>query len=43
VPAELRRLGWVIHCIVDEFPNNAETVADEEWIEHGVVRGWVPL
>jgi len=33
----------LIHCIADEFPNDAEQVADEEWIEHGVVRGWVPL
>lgn len=43
VPDELERLGWHVHRIADEFPNDAQEIPDEKWIEHGVVRGWVPL
>jgi PIN like domain len=43
VPSELERSGWRIHRITDEFPNDAQDIPDEKWIEHGLVRGWVPL
>lgn len=43
VSNELERLGWIIHRITDEFPNDAQDVPDEDWIRHGVRRGWVPL
>jgi hypothetical protein len=43
VAEELTRLGWVIHRIVDVYPDDARDVPDEQWIEHGVERGWVPL
>jgi hypothetical protein len=43
VPAELARLGWRIHRITDEFPDDAQKVPDEDWITNGLERGWVPL
>jgi hypothetical protein len=32
-----------VHRVADEFPHDAQKIADEEWIEYGLVRGWVPL
>lgn len=43
VPAELRKLGWRIHLIADEFPDDAQTIGDDTWIDHGLVRRWVPI
>lgn len=43
VPAQLELLGWRIHRIGDEFPDDAQDVPDEQWIEHGLDRNWVPL
>lgn len=40
---ELRKLGWRIHLITDEFPDDAQDVADDTWIEHALVRHWVPV
>lgn len=39
----MRARGWVIHRIVDYFPNDAQDVEDQTWIEHGLDRGWTPL
>lgn len=43
VPEELQRRGWLVHRITDVFPDDAQQTPDEEWIEYGLVRGWVPL
>lgn len=43
VPAQLGLLGWRIHCVADEFPDDAQDVADEKWITYGLERNWVPL
>jgi hypothetical protein len=43
VSLELQRLGWLVHRIADEFPDDAQDIADEDWIEYGLRRGWVPL
>jgi hypothetical protein len=43
VGEDLRALGWIAHRITDHFPDDAQKVADEEWIEYGIRRGWTPL
>ncbi|MEU6483472.1 toxin-antitoxin system, toxin component, PIN family protein [Streptomyces sp. NPDC046887] len=43
VAEELTARGWRIHRIGDVFPNDGQDVPDEEWIAHGLGRGWVPL
>ncbi|MFC8422636.1 toxin-antitoxin system, toxin component, PIN family protein [Streptomyces sp. NPDC057236] len=43
VPARLTALGWLLHLVADEFPNDGQQTPDEEWVEHALVRGWVPL
>jgi PIN domain-containing protein len=43
VPAELRKLGWRIHLIADVFPDDAQDIADDAWIDYGLVRHWVPV
>lgn len=40
---ELARLGWKIHRITDEFPDDAQDIDDQDWISYGLDRGWVPL
>ncbi|WP_412747032.1 hypothetical protein [Krasilnikovia sp. MM14-A1004] len=32
--------GWVVHVIGDHFPNDAQDVGDDVWIDHGLSRGW---
>lgn len=39
----LREDGWSLHLIADEYPRDAESVVDEEWIAEGCRRGWVLL
>lgn len=39
----LIELGWVVHRVVDHFPDDAQDVPDEEWLAYGLVRGWTPL
>ncbi|MEU7475327.1 hypothetical protein AB0A63_05040 [Lentzea sp. NPDC042327] len=39
----LARLGWTVHRITDHFPDDAQFTADDEWLEYGLDRGWVPL
>lgn len=29
--------GWLVHCVADEFPDDAKKIPDEDWIEHGLV------
>ncbi|GAA0915252.1 toxin-antitoxin system, toxin component, PIN family protein [Streptomyces thermoalcalitolerans] len=36
-------LGWKLHLVADEFPDDGQQTPDEEWIEHALLRGWVPL
>ncbi|MFH8656307.1 PIN-like domain-containing protein [Streptomyces afghaniensis] len=43
VPARLRDLGWQLHLVADEFPDDGQQTPDEEWVEHALLRGWVPL
>ncbi|MFI2435762.1 toxin-antitoxin system, toxin component, PIN family protein [Streptomyces sp. NPDC018693] len=43
VPSRLRGLGWQLHLVADEFPDDGQRTPDEEWVEHGLLRGWVPL
>lgn len=39
----LREDGWSLHLIADEYPDDAASVVDEEWIAEGCRRGWVLL
>jgi|GEM_PF-1353746 len=39
----LRDAGHVVHLVADHYGNDAEDVADEEWIAEGCRRGWVLL
>ncbi|MGW5613078.1 PIN-like domain-containing protein [Streptomyces sp. NPDC003877] len=43
VPTRLRDLGWQLHLVADEFPEDGQRTPDEEWVEYALVRGWVPL
>ena len=43
VAAELTGLGWLIHLVVDHFPDEAQNIADEVWMRFGLSRGWYPL
>ncbi len=35
--------GWKVNRIVDHFPDDAQETTDEQWIEFGLIRQWVPL
>ncbi|MFE2750886.1 hypothetical protein ACFXGA_02660 [Actinosynnema sp. NPDC059335] len=39
----LRAAGWLVHRIADHFPDDAQCVADEDWLAYGLERGWIPL
>ncbi|MFI0943599.1 toxin-antitoxin system, toxin component, PIN family protein [Streptomyces sp. NPDC021020] len=43
VPAHLIALGWRLHLIADVFPDDAQDIADEDWIRYGLEHQWVPL
>jgi hypothetical protein len=43
VPARLSVLGWTMHLIAEEFPNDAQDVSDADWIAYGFNKAWVPL
>ncbi|WP_425393521.1 hypothetical protein [Actinokineospora enzanensis] len=43
VAERLVELGWVVHRAADHFPNDAQHVADEDWLAYGLDRGWSPL
>lgn len=43
VPAGLIELGWQVHRISEHFPDDAQQVSDQDWIEYGLQRLWVPL
>ncbi|MGV4888684.1 hypothetical protein ACSR0Z_19165 [Streptomyces viridosporus] len=32
----LRARGWVVHRIGDVFPDDAQDIADEDWIAHSL-------
>ncbi|MGW7532009.1 PIN-like domain-containing protein [Amycolatopsis sp. NPDC054798] len=40
---ELTDLGWVVHRAAEHFPDDAQYVADEDWLDYGLARGWSPL
>jgi hypothetical protein len=35
--------GWTVHRATQHFPNDAQDVADQEWLSYGLERGWIPL
>jgi hypothetical protein len=39
----LRAHGWLVHRVADHFPDDAQCVADEDWLSYGLACGWVPL
>ena len=39
----LRDQGHVVHLIAEFYADDAQTVADEDWISEGCGRGWVLL
>lgn len=39
----LRADGWLAHRIADVFPNDAQDVTDEQWIETGSRSGWAMI
>ncbi|MCX5161633.1 hypothetical protein OOK39_20490 [Streptomyces sp. NBC_00264] len=43
MPTRLAELGWHIHLIAEEFPDDAQDISDEAWIAYGLERGWHPL
>jgi hypothetical protein len=46
VPPEfegLAELDWQVHRAGEHFPNDAQDVADQDWLEYGLQRGWTPL
>lgn len=43
VPNRLAELGWIVHLIAAEFPDDAQDIPDEAWITYGLERGWHPL
>lgn len=40
---ELTDLGWIVHRAAAHFPDDAQHVADEDWLDYGMARGWSPL
>lgn len=40
---ELRTRGWHVHRISDVYALDAQDIADDVWIRHGLGQGWVPL
>lgn len=43
VAERLTELGWVVHRAAEHFPDDAQHVADEDWLTYGLERGWSPL
>lgn len=43
VPARLADLGWIVHTCGEEFPNDAQSIEDADWMFFGLERGWFPL
>lgn len=39
----LREAGHVVHLIAEYYPDDAQRIADEDWISEGCRRGWVLL
>lgn len=36
-------LGWKLHLMAGEFPDDGQNIQDEVWVEHAFANGWVPL
>lgn len=43
VPRKLRELGWELHMLSDHFPDDAQNVEDEIWLDYGLRKGWTPI
>src|SRR5262249_40830355 len=39
-PGLLRAWGWKVHLITDHYPDDAQNIADDEWMAEGLERGW---
>jgi hypothetical protein len=39
-PSLLRDWGWRLHLIADYYPDDAQNVADDEWMAEGLTHGW---
>ena len=39
----LREAGYVVHLIAEYYPDDAQKIADEDWISEACRRGWVLL
>jgi hypothetical protein len=39
----LAALNWLVHRAADHFPDDAQDVPDQDWLEYGLARGWTPL
>lgn len=35
--------GWIVHRAAAHFPNDAQEVNDEDWLDYGLENGWTPL
>ncbi len=35
----LRDQGWLVHRATEHFPNDAQDVPDEEWLDYGLEHG----
>jgi hypothetical protein len=43
VAKRLREVGWSLHVVAEEFPDDGQNTGDEEWIAHGLTNGWALL
>ena len=39
----LRQASWTIHLVADVYADDAQSIADEDWIAEGARRGWILL
>lgn len=39
----LRAMGHVVHLVADLYPDDAQSIPDQQWIAEGCERGWVLL
>jgi uncharacterized protein with PIN domain len=41
--ARLRKAGYAVHLIADQYPDDASEIPDETWIAEGCSNGWLLL
>ena len=39
----LRQASWTVHTLAEVYPDDAQDIADEDWIAEGASRGWILL